>query len=361
MTASAETMPRVSVVIATRNEAAHIAAAIESVLTGTLPSEQVEIIVADGGSTDDTRRIVEGLAARHPNIRLIDNPGRTAPCGFNVAIRASWGQAICLLSAHSYLQANYLEACLAKLDSGQADVAGGPMVTLPGSDNAQARVIMAITSSKFGMGSSFRTVRRDGPADTVVFGVYRRSVFQDVGLFDERLVRNQDNEMNSRARAAGKRVWAVAETSSYYYNRASFAMLVRQNYRNGYYGILTWRINPASFTLRHAVPLLFVLFLLIGGGLSLLGGPLRWGYLGIVGLYVLLAVGAAVQQGIRLRTPLAVLLPPAFVALHLSYGLGSLLGIPRFAFRKPPGPGPAKLPPLTSGAGFRTADTQESR
>jgi len=335
--------PRLSVIIAARNEEKHIEQCLLSVINGTLSEEDIEIIVADGGSTDRTRQIVTDLSADHPCVRLIDNTKRTAPTGFNEAIKASVGRAICILGAHCYIKADYLETCLRRLESEDADVVGGPMVTLPGSDSLGARIVMAITSSRFGIGSSFRTVRREGPVDTVVFGVYRRRVFEEVGLFDERLVRNQDNELNSRVRVSGGRVWMTCETESYYYNRQRLSRLVRQNFYNGFYGILTWRINPASFTLRHAVPLFFVLFLLFGIPISLVFPALRYVFLGVLGLYAVLGVAASVQLGVRFKMPLAILFPLAFAALHVSYGVGSLMGIPRFGFRKLTGPAPEKL------------------
>jgi len=334
------------VVVPVRGDEPNIGTCLRSVLEGTLPEHQLEVIVADGGGSKSTMQIVARLAREHPCVRVVQNPGRTAPTGFNAGIRASRGQAICILSAHSYLDADYLEKCLAALEQQGVDVAGGPMVTLSSVKGLQASIVTAITSSRFGMGSSFRTVRKDGPVDTVVFGVYRRAVFEEVGLFDERLVRNQDNELNSRLRSKGGRVWMVAGTSSYYYSRHSIPRLIRQNFRNGMYCILTWRLNPGSFALRHAVPLLFVLFLILGGIATLLL-PL-WGYfyLGILALYTGLAVLASLRIGLQTKSMVAFLLPPAFAALHISYGLGSLIGILRFGLRRLERREPEKLTPV---------------
>jgi len=341
-----EKTPAVSVIIAIRGDEPHVGRCLRSVLDGTLPEDDIEIIVADGGSSDHALRSLKEVAAGHLCIRVIDNPKRITPAGFNEAIKASTGRAICILSAHCYVDPDYLETCLAGLDSQCADVVGGVMVTLPGSDSAQARMIQAITSSRFGMGSSFRTIRRDGPVDTVVFGVYRREVFERIGLFDERLVRNQDNELNSRLRASGGKVWLASQTASYYFGRQSLRRLGVQNFRNGMYGILTWRITPASFAVRHAVPMMFVLFVMGGGLISLVWPAAAYAYLGALGLYATMGIAAGVSTALRTRDPLAMLLPFAFVVLHVVYGLGSLVGICRFGATRLAGPGPEKLQPM---------------
>jgi len=338
--------PRVSVIVATRNEEAHIEQCLRTVLDGALPPDDLEIVVADGGSTDRTREIIAGIAREHPNVRLIDNPGRTAPAGFNRAIWASRGDAVCVLSAHCYVDPYYFEAALEALDRVDADVVGGPMATLPGGQGMQARLVQALTTTRFGVGGSFRTFVKEGPVDTVVFGVYRRAVFERIGLFDERLVRNQDNELNSRLRAGGRGCWMVPTMKSYYYNRAGLKQLFWQNFRNGMYGVLTWRINPASFMLRHAVPMLFVLFLILGGLLAVIHPVLTLAYTGLLCLYGLLAVAASVQQGIRYRTGLALLMPLMFLGLHVAYGIGAVFGLFRFGLRRVPGGGPARLDPL---------------
>jgi cellulose synthase/poly-beta-1,6-N-acetylglucosamine synthase-like glycosyltransferase len=336
-------LPRVSVVVPVRGDEPNIGKCLRSVLGGTLSEHQLELIVVDGGSSESTMQVVARLAAEHPCLRIVQNPERITPSGLNAGIRSSKGQAICILSAHSYLDADYLEKCLAALEQQQVDVAGGPMVTLSSVKGIQSGIVGAITSSKFGMGSSFRNVRKDGPVDTVVFGVYRRDVFERVGLFDERLVRNQDNELNSRLRSRGGTVWMVASTESYYYSRQDLPRLLRQNFRNGMYCILTWRLNPSSFAMRHAIPLFFALFLILGG-VATWFVPL-WGYfyVGVVAVYAGLAALASLQIGLRTKSMLAFLLPPAFAALHICYGLGSLVGIVRFIPRRLERRAPEKL------------------
>ena len=338
--------PTLSIIVATRNEEAHIERCLRSVLEGTLAPADYEILVVDGQSTDGTRPIVEGLMREHPQIRWIDNPKRITPVAFNLGLKAARGRHLCILSAHCFVDGDYFRTCLETLDRTGADVVGGKEVAIPAGDSVQARLIMSILNSRFGIGAAYRTTSKEGPTDTVSPGVYRRSVFERVGLFDERLVRNQDNELNSRLHTAGMRIWMTPRTRHYYYSRATLKGLLRQNFRNGLYGVLTWRINHSSVSPRHIVPALFVLGVVLGGPASLLVPFLRWPYLGGIALYVLLDVLASIAAGIRHKTPLALLLPVAFPALHITYGLGTLAGVFRFGWVKLAKTPPESLPPL---------------
>jgi glycosyltransferase involved in cell wall biosynthesis len=338
-------VPKVSVIIAARNEERHIERCLRSILDGTLPPEDVEIIVAEGHSADRTREIVERIARDHPNVRVIDNPEQIAPTGFNRAIRASRGDAVLIGSAHCCLDPNYLEVCLRKLAETSADATGGREVAVPWDDSLQARLAAAVLGSRFGVGAAYRTAAKEGPVDTVGPALYRRGVFERVGLYDERLVRNQDNEFNSRLRAAGGEIWMTPEAKVSYYGRPGIRRLLAQNYRNGYYAMLNWRITPASFSLRHAIPLLFVVGLLAGAVLAVLEWYLEWFYLAVLGVYGVAAGVSAAQLAIRHRSPALLLVFLLFPILHIAYGIGTLVGIFRFGFTRLPEKVSAKLEP----------------
>ena len=353
---TARPYPRVSVIMATHNEEKFIERCVLSVLEGTFPLDQLEIIVADGMSTDRTRDIVQRLARQYPCVQLIDNPERVAPTAFNRAIKASRGDTILLLSAHSQIDPDFICIVLDRLAQSGADMAGGVEVALPPSDTLQARIATAILGCRFGVGSSFRTRAKEGYVDTIGPSLYRREVFERIGLFDERLIRNQDNELNARLRAAGGRVWMTVATRAYYFGRGTIAALLRQNYRNGFYTMLNWRITPASFSLRHAVPLLFVLSLL-AGALAILfddqlarihasiEGLLGLIYFSVLGLYVVLAATAAVMLALRHRRLAMLLTFFVFPLLHLCYGIGTLAGIFRFGLARICRIEPEKLQP----------------
>jgi glycosyltransferase involved in cell wall biosynthesis len=356
--------PRVSVIMAARNEEKYIERCLRSLLASSLPESQLEIVVADGGSTDRTREIVLSFAARHPCIRLIDNPEKVAPTGFNYAIKASRGDTILLLSAHSAIDPDFIPVCLAKLDETGADVAGGVEIAVAAEDSLEAVLATSVLDSRFGVGSSFRTVHKEGFVDTVSPALYRRSVFERVGLFDERLIRNQDNEFNSRLRAAGLRIWMTPAVRAYYYGRTSIVRLLRQNYLNGYYAMLNWRITPASVALRHVMPLLFVVGLVVGGVLAsiheclappkfVLPEALWIIYFAVLGLYVVMAVYSTLKLVLRRKSAGRLLTVFLFPVLHITYGIGTLTGIFRFGFMRISRRGPDKLTPRPGSDGDR--------
>jgi glycosyltransferase involved in cell wall biosynthesis len=341
-----ETAPLISVIVATHNEERYIESSIRSVLSGTIEPPRIEIIVADGGSTDRTREIVSALAQEFPgSVRLIENPKRTAPAGFNAGLLASRGRYISILCAHGGLTPNYFQVCLDKLASTDVDLVGGPEIVLSFDDSLQARMSVAILSSRFGVGASFRNRQTEGLVDAIL-GLYRREVFERIGMYDERLVRNQDNELCSRLTHSGGKILLVPNIQSYYRGRKNLLKLLKQSYSNGLYGILTWRINPSSFRLRHGIPLFFLLFLLWGGVMSTADPIFAWPYFGVLGLYGLLAVAASIEAGVKSKLPAAILFPGMFLAMHLCYGIGTFFGIFRFGVRVLPPCQVQKLPPL---------------
>ena len=342
-----ENEPLISVIIATLNEESHIERAIRSALGGKVDPRRIEVVVADGGSTDRTRQIVEALADEFPgSVRLIDNPLKIAPAAFNMGILAAKGKYLCILSAHGSVDENYFRVCLDKLASAaDVDVVGGTEIILPFDTSTHARMMMAILSSRFGVGASSRNSQTEGPVDTIAPGLFRRRVFERIGMFDERLVRNQDNELNSRLIRSGGTIYMIPKIKSYYHGRPDLQKLLTQCYTNGLYGILTWRVNPSSFRLRHAIPLFFVLFLVCGGIVALMLPMFAWLYAGVLALYGLLAVAASVQAGLKFKLPAAVLFPGLFLIMHLCYGIGTFRGIFRFGVKKLPPNQVQKLPP----------------
>jgi glycosyltransferase involved in cell wall biosynthesis len=322
-------------VIATHNEQGHIERAIRGVLCGSVDWRSIEVVVADGGSTDGTGDIVRRLAEEFPgSVRLVDNPQRFAPAGFNVGLLAARGTYLCILSAHGSVDRDYFRVCLDKLDNSDVDAVGGALVALPFNDSLQAKMMVALLSSRFGVGASFRNQTKEGPVDTITPGLFRRRVFEKYGLFDERLVRNQDNELSSRLITGGGQIHLIPRIKSYYRCRRDLGKLLYQCYANGLYAILTWRVNPRSFRLRHGAPMFFLLFLLCGGAMSMVNPLCAWPYLGLLGFYGVLAVAASIQSAMRFRMPQALVFPVLFFLMHVTYGIGTIFGIFRFGLCK---------------------------
>jgi len=207
-----------------------------------------------------------------------------------------------------------------------------------------------VLASRFGAGAGYRDVVQAGPTTMPTVPVYRRDVFERIGLFDARLVRNQDNELSSRLAASGGKMWVLPAAKVFYYSRATLKGLLRQNFRNGLYCIPAWRINPGCFRIRHLIPLLFVLFLMIGIPLAcLVGGAVRVTVGSLIGLYAAVAIFEGIRASVRYGALMPVVLPPTFAGLHIVYGLGLLAGIFRFGLGKIGGAPPEKLSPRSDG------------
>lgn len=329
-------LPFVSIVIPCRNEEKFISRCLDSIVASGYPRNKLEVLVIDGMSEDKTRKIVTEYTRQYHFIRLLNNLKKITPVALNLGIRNANGEIIVRMDAHAEYPVSYVSKCTEYLNITNADVVGGPIITIPSKDTFIAKCIALIISHPFGVGNSrFRTSIKKGYVDTVPFGAYRRDVFDKVGLFDERLVRNQDNEMSSRIIKNGGRIYFDPDLKVRYYNQSTISGLLRQAFRTGIWNIITVKINPSAFHGRHFVPLLFVTALLTSGLLALFH---FWSFLVFLLLVCLYGVAAAVSSfhiGIRMGIRYAVFLPVIFFFYHVSYGMGSLIGILRiFRYRR---------------------------
>jgi len=322
--------PFVSVVMPVRNEETFIARSLRAVLQQDYPWARLEVIVTDGMSTDRTRQIVQFLQAQDPRVKLIDNPEKIVPTGLNLAIEQAQGEVIVRVDGHCEIANDYIRRCVAHLLNEDVDGVGGPLETF--GETPRAGVIARAMSSAFGVGgAAFRTKGgRTMLTDTVAFPAYTRTIIERAGPFDEELVRNQDDEYNCRLRKMGAKIMLASDVHCRYYSRSSFRSLWRQYFQYGYWKIRVMQKNPRQVRFRHFVPPLFVTVLII----SLLAMPL----LGVSGLifglvvasYLVAILGASLLESRRANGQSLTLLPVAFATLHLSYGLGFLVGLARF-------------------------------
>jgi glycosyltransferase involved in cell wall biosynthesis len=321
--------PLVSIVIPCRNEREYISPCLDSILAGDFPLDDLEVLVIDGMSDDGTAEIVQRYAATHRVVRLICNPQRIVSSAVNIGIRAARGEFILRIDAHVEYPPNYVSGLLRWLDQTGADNVGACCITLPSSGTAVARAIAIGLSHGFGVGDAlFRLgVTEPRRVDTVPFGCFRKALFTRVGLFDEELVRNQDDEFNLRLIRAGGTVLLVPGIVSYYRARATLRQLARMFYQYGYFKPLVARKVGRVMTLRQLVPP----GLVVGVVLSAVLAPWSQAALGLFALavssYLVAAVVSSVSSGIRhgVRTTLALLC--VFPTLHWSYGIGFLHGV----------------------------------
>jgi glycosyltransferase involved in cell wall biosynthesis len=320
--------PRVSIVMPCRNEAAYIGACLDSILATDYPLELMEVLVADGRSDDGTREIVEQCAARNPCIRMLDNPARITPAALNTAILAATGDVILRMDAHAVYPRNYVSRLVAALEETGADNVGGVIVTQPADDTPTARAIALAFAHPLGVGNAYFRVGIAGRrwVDTVPFGCFRREVFDRIGLFDEDMIRNQDDEFNLRLIGRGGRILLLPDVVSTYYARRSLGAVARMFYQYGYFKPLVARKVERIMT-RQLVPPLFVFSILATAVLGLWVPAARVLLAGIVGTYTALILSGAAfairRHGVRCAAALAAVFP----IMHVCYGLGFLRGV----------------------------------
>ncbi|HXV85062.1 MAG TPA: glycosyltransferase family 2 protein [Gemmatimonadales bacterium] len=328
-TAPAPLPPRVTVIIPCLNEVRYISPCLDSICRQSYPRACMEVLVLDGGSTDGTLRAVERYAAQHAWIRLIPNPRRIAATALNIGIRSAGGDVIARMDAHCEYPPQYLERLVAALLETGADNVGACVATLPANQSARARGLAAAQAHPLGVGSSwFRIgVREPRWVDTVPFGCYRREVFRRIGLFDEALVRNQDDELNHRLIRHGGKILLVPDATVRYYSRGTYHQVARMYYQYGYYKPLAARKIGAVMTLRQLTPAAFLAAVCAGVLLSPLWSAAGAATLALAGGYAAAVVGVALQAAPTRGAGAALAMAAALPVLHFSYGWGYLRGL----------------------------------
>lgn len=321
---------KLSVICPIYNEEKYIVAFLDSVLQQDFSRDDMEVLLVDGMSRDKTRLIISQYIEKYPFLRLLDNPERTAPCAMNVGIQEANGDVIIRLDAHALYPSNYFSTLVFKLYELNADNIGCILNTDVLNKTPKTLAIREVLSNRFGVGnSSFRTgVTSACEVDTVPFGCWRREVFQKYGLYDKRLVRNQDIELNKRIKRGGGHIFIIPDISCTYLARETFKALAKNNYGNGKWNILTVYYTKyfSSLSVRHFIPLAFVLSLLLPIVLMLLN--VWFGVLSLMALGAYLMTLSCVSFTIWKTKRLNVFyLLMSFLTLHLSYGWGSLIGI----------------------------------
>lgn len=325
-------MITVSIICPIYNEERFIDNCIQSVLHQDIPSDRWELLLVDGFSTDTTRQHIQPYIEQYTNIRLLDNPHHTVPYAMNIGIHAAQGQYICRMDVHASFPSNYVSTLLRYINElPDAANVGCTCNTMPVNDSAKAHAIAIACSHPLGVGNStFRTatVRSPKRVGTVPFGFWSKNLFDQVGLFDEELTRNQDDEFNARTIQSGKHIYLVPNTCITYYTRDKIRKIRRMFYQYGLFKPLVNHKLKHPATIRQFVPLLFIIELIIGFPLSFVHPVLCGIYITTILSYVL-CIGIA---GIHYRNAY---LPLVFATMHFSYGWGYICGIGKVLFREP--------------------------
>ena len=322
-------LPSVTVIVPCRNEAKWIAECMESIRHNDYPKERLEVLIVDGMSDDGTRPIVEDFSAGHPWLRMLDNPRRTTPAALNTGIAAAQGDVIIRMDAHSEYPANYIGKLVYWLEKSGADNVGGLWIMRPANNTPTARAITLGISTLFGAGNAHYRLGSADPCwvDTVPYGCYRREVFDRIGLFDEELLRNQDNEFNLRLCKAGGSILLVPEVVAYYSPRDSLRKLWRTHFQFGYFTPLVVQKTGWNTTVRQWIPPMFVLTLLLSGLLSPWSAPMAVLFAAIVVAYTIPLVMYSLVAMMRHGLQCGLLLPVVFILLHVARGCGVWKGL----------------------------------
>lgn len=311
---------RVSVIIPVYNEERYIRGCIESLIRQDYPIEEMEWIFIDGASTDNTKNIIEEYSDKFPII-LINNPLRKTPISLNIGIKNAKGEYIIRFDAHTAFKENYISRCIYYLKTTKAENVGGYVETK--SNGFLGNAIAKILSSRFGVGgSSFRTKAIDDNVDTVPFGAFRKELFDKIGLFNEELLRSEDNDMNARIRASGGRILLVPDIVSTYYCRDSIHSLLKMGVQNGNALFRTFRVNKNAMSLRHFIPFVFLMSLIIFPIMIYFVNPIKYLFFVELICYALLDIYYSIQA-----KKYGIITFWLFPLFHLSYGLGSLMGV----------------------------------
>lgn len=316
-----------SVIIPCFNEEETIEELLESLYAQDFPHDAMEVVIADGMSTDRTREKIRQFQAEHPDFELvlIDNPERTIPAGLNRAIEAARGRYLLRMDAHVSPHEGYLQRSIQALKAGRGANVGGVVVMRPGTDTWVGRSIAVAVSHPLGVGDARYRIGSDArPVDTVPFGAYHQSLIEEIGPYDEELLSNEDYEFNVRVRKSGGTVWLDPAIRSTYVTRPGFGSLAKQYWRYGYWKLRMLLKHPDTFRWRQLSGG-FVLSWILLGSLSL-WYPLARILLGIEALiYGAALTAAGVSSAVKYREiKLAFGVPLAVGLMHFSWGSGFL-------------------------------------
>ena len=325
MTRSDRSVPTVSLIVPVRNEEQHIGRCLASVLAQDYPEESLEVVVVDGASVDGTRAIVGEFAGARAGWHVVDNPQRALIPGMNLGIGRATGEYVGYVNGHSELPPDYVRRMAELTKLHDAWSVGGRIERV--SETPTQAAFAAVMSHPLGVGDSRHNYSGvAGPVETVFPGFWPRWVFERVGLFDERMVANEDNELSHRIRLAGGLVWYEPSVVIRYYPRASFGASFWQLHGYGSGKVGVWRTHPSALRPRQLVPAAWVAFLTIGLLAKLLGRGLPSPYGAVLAAYAAITALASVRLGGG-RPDAAARAWAAFTTVHAGYGMGVWAGL----------------------------------
>ncbi len=323
--------PEVSIIVPCYNEEKTISLLLEAIDNQSYDRAAVEVVIADGMSTDGTRARIDEFIAGHPDlrIRVVENEKRIIPAGINRAIENAKGDILVRLDAHAAPDREYVASCVAALERTNAANVGGVWDIRPSEDRWMPRAIAVAAAHPLGAGDArYRTGGKAGETDTVPFGAFPRRWVEKVGPFEEDLETNEDYEYNVRLKRAGGMIYFDPEIRSTYYARPDFVSLAKQYARYGFWKARMLLRYPASIRWRQVIPPVFVGAVVVLGLLGFVFKPAWWLWGSAVGSYLVLTLIGALISARRKRDPgLLIGFPLALWTMHFSWGGAFIWGM----------------------------------
>ena len=331
-------MHLVTIGVIAKNEEDNIETVLNQLSDQTYDHNMMEIILVNSMSTDRTREIMDKFAKTESfaEIKVFDNPKQTQASSWNVVIKNAKGDLIIRLDAHSLIPADFVEKNVECIDSGES-VCGGQRINIIKGDEENKRVLLAAENSMFGSGvAKYRNESKNQYVTTIPHACYKKEVFDKCGLFNENLLRSEDNEMHYRIRANGYKICMSSKISSQYQTRSTLKGMLKQKWGNGeWIGITSVKMTPKIFSLYHFIPALFslcalvafvlmIIGVILGGNMVVLSLPFAIGVSLYCVLDVLLTIKGAKEYHIKRESIWLFIL---FPLLHFSYGLGTIWGL----------------------------------
>lgn len=327
----------ISIICPIYNEEKYIGRCIESIFNSDYPVEDMEVLFIDGMSTDRTREIITQYMVRYPQLRLLNNPAKIVSPALNIGIKEAKGEIIFRLDAHAIYPTHYFSVLTRYLVELDADNVGGVCRTLPVNTSPVCTAIASALSCPFGMGNSYFRIgsKEIKKVDTVPFGCFKKEIFKRIGFFDEELIRNQDDEFNGRIIKTKGTIYLIPEIVIDYFARDSIKKVIKMFYQYGLFKPLVNKKLGRPSSIRQFFPVFFVIGLITGGIWSIISSKIVFLYLSVLGLHILLALYYSINEVKKTgNKSIFFLLPGLFAVIHISYGVGYLVGIYKILSKK---------------------------
>ena len=326
---------KVSIIITARNEEKYLPMLFEDILNQTFPLQNIEVVLMDSNSKDNTRTLMEEFKTNNESlsVQIVTNERQIQAAGFNEGVKHATGDVVLKIDAHSRIPADFVQKNVNEIIAG-AYVCGGNRPTVVDSDDDFSKTLHIVEESALGSSiANYRKSNTKRKVNSIFHGMYRKEVFEKVGLADERLLRTEDNEFHYRVRKSGYDIIFNPEIESYQYIRPTFIKMIKQKFANGYWIGLTSHICRDCLSLFHFGPGVFVATLLVLMMLTPISfAPL----LTVFGLYLLAVLGLSILEISKQKfNPTLLLIPFIMMAVHFAYGIGTIKGwIFGFEFKK---------------------------